>query len=213
MRLNDEQRELVRKYKNLAYKQANLAYDRYNNKTKYLYFTREDIESCAFEALCRAAYLYDKDNGAKFITYATHYIYWFLNKHIYKKNSIIHVPPLGSTKGKKRREYVVALISGRNIHSFDSICYTNSNGDKNLRYEDVLEDEQIKKFFDNIELSDLIYTIFNEEERELLYIKYIKELTYAEMAKKFNTTASNISRKIRKIKQKSRDYVNQENII
>ena len=207
---NDE----IEKYSNLIHSLTHY-FDGYKNK--------EDLYQAGIIGLLEAYKHYDNNHNTKFSTYAYNYIYGEMSKLVREdknikisrniiklKNSIEKAKTLLQQKlyreptireislfleiDEKEIEYALSI---NNTTSIDEVI--NSEG-KEITYHDVISDNSIDLntlFALKQELSSL-----TPLEKEIVYNRYLDNLSQSEIAKKLGLTQVKVSREETKIKKK-----------
>ena len=207
---NDE----IEKYSNLIHSLTHY-FDGYKNK--------EDLYQAGIIGLLEAYKHYDNNHNTKFSTYAYNYIYGEMSKLVREdknikigrnviklKNSIEKAKTLLQQKlyreptireislfleiDEKEIEYALSI---NNTTSIDEVI--NSEG-KEITYHDVISDN-------SIDLNTLValkqeLSSLTPLEKEIVYNRYLDNLSQSEIAKKLGLTQVKVSREETKIKKK-----------
>lgn len=205
--------ENIEDYKNLIYSISHY-FENYQNK--------EDLFQAGCIGLMEAYKRYDKSYGAKFSTYAYPYILGEMKRYIREDKGIKISRDITKLNLSIEKAYIVlsqklmrkptinelsnyleipeiliseALNSPSVIHSLDE------KTDDNLSLYETVASENKVDINDLIELKNQLKQL-NKQEKELIDMRYLNDLTQSEVAQKLGMSQVQVSRYEKKILQK-----------
>lgn len=172
------QNDIVVQYMPAAKRIAKNFWDKYQRKYDF-----EELLSEAYKVLVESIPKYDESRNVKIITYVYNSITWGLLRYI-RDDNWFH-----AESRKDRLKYT----GNPNTSLEDYIQF--DNGEKETEYlSRTLEDKNAKDPLNGL-IYEEIFKILPSDLGDVLYLRYEKELTQQAIAKLFNTTQANISRK------------------
>jgi RNA polymerase sigma factor for flagellar operon FliA len=180
--LTKTQEDIVIQYMPAAKRIAKSFWDKYQRKYEF-----EELLSEAYKILVEAIPKYDSSRNVKMLTYVYNSIKWGLLRFIRDDNWF------QAESRKDRLKYAGnSDISLEDYIQFD-------NGERETEYSSrTLEDRNAKDPLDGL-IYEEIFKILPSDLGDVLYLRYEKELTQRAIAKLFNTTQANISRKEKRV--------------
>jgi len=176
--LTKVQENIIVQYMPAAKRIAKNFWDKYQRKYDF-----EELLSEAYKVLVESIPKYDESRNVKILTYVYNSITWGLLRYIRDDNWF------QAESRKDRLKYT----GNTNTSLEDYIQF--DNGEKETEYSSrTLEDRNAKDPLDGL-IYEEIFKILPSDLGDVLYLRYEKELTQQAIAKLFNTTQANISRK------------------
>lgn len=181
--LNSSQKKLIEDNIDYAKKIAKKRW-----KKVKLKYTLDEIESCAFMGLVKAANNFDFSKDVKFKTYSTKYINGLISREI---------------SDDKRYNVKRATPHEKPIISLDKLYETNDG--EASEYFELIPDERecFEDLLNNYEVNKLL-DVLDYEEREIIDMYFHNNLTQEEIAEMLNVHQSTVSRGIKKSIEKIR---------
>lgn len=215
----------MNKYEEIVSSCSNLIYGIINNYFKG--YSIEDLYQVGVIGLMKAYDKYQKDKSVKFSTYAYKWIYGEIFSYIsasrplkFSSDSIRMYQKIIKTRNSLSQllmreptnmEIAVAvdmlpydvnciLNAIENIDSLDRVIYSDG---KDISLGDTISD---KKYYDNIDFLYLKNEIDNlsSKEKELIYLRYFKDMTQSEVSKLLGTHQVDVSRMEKKVLKRIR---------
>lgn len=168
-------------YEEMVLNNENLIY--YVLKQLHLYNQLEEYYDIGMIGLCKAAKNYNENFGIKFSTFAVPYIKGTILTHIKRNKNKIHMNAISLNTP-------LAENDTKTIYLEDTI------------YDNKFEEELQKK--EEIIFLEKALNKLSEEEKQIIYLYFYKELNQIEIGKILNLSQAHISRKINKILSKLR---------
>ena len=186
----------------------------------------DDLYQTACIALIKAVERFDVDRGIKFVSFATPTIIGEIKRLFRDKGSIIRIPrriyesyqKVNNAKEKLYQdlnraptvneiasylkmsdENILEIIESYNMHNIKSFDYSAEHDD-NLNLHELVGSEDF--FLKSVENKDFILrslSSFNEIEKALIEMRYIKNMTQKNIAKEFNVSQMYVSRLEKKV--------------
>lgn len=172
-------------------------------------FDYYDIESIAFEGLCRCVLTFDETLGYKFSTYASKYIYYFTVNKIFYEASTVTIKRL-----RKSRSYDYMKKFLFEVSNFVSIDEPISRNDTycTVFYRDIIVDNsnKLESAEDRVLLSTII-SLLSMDELKLILFYYNPNISWKEKeayAKSIGIAANTLSHRVKKIVKKVKKAIN-----
>lgn len=184
------------------------------NKMNYGFIGKEDLRQVGLMGLYRAAEKYDPGLGVKFNTFASYYIIGEIKKELRENRLIKLNRKLFRIIGeiKKNPGAAPEEIAGKlRVNREDVItAYNYLEGIASLNKPGVVEEREL---LDGVaapdrrtQISEAVASL-PAEDREIIFLRYFKNHTQAEVAKMKNASQSNISRAESRALEKMRKYL------
>lgn len=181
--LNSSQKKLIEDNIDYAKKIAKKRWEGVKHR-----YTLDEIESCAFMGLVKAANNFDFSKDVKFKTYSTKYINGLISREVSDdkrynvKRAVAHDKPILSLNEQYKSE------EGKSLEYIDLVT------DERESFEDLLNNYEVNKLLD----------VLDHEEREIIDMYFYNNLTQEEIAEMLNVHQSTVSRGIKKSIEKIR---------
>ena len=119
------------------------------------------------------------------------------------ENKKITIEEMETELKVQREDIILAQNLSNNVESINEASFENGDNEKEERILINKNDNQEKDIIEKIMLKDALKNL-EEREREIIILRYFKENTQSEVAKKYGMSQVQISRIERKILEKMR---------
>ncbi len=199
------------------------------NRFKNRGYEVEDLYQIGAIGLIKAIKKFDESYGVKLSTYAVPYIIGeikiflrddgivkvsrslkelnykikMLENKYESENKKITIEEMEKELKVQREDIILAQNLSNNVESINEASFENGDNEKEERILINKNDNQEKDIIEKIMLKDALKNL-EEREREIIILRYFKENTQSEVAKKYGMSQVQISRIERKILEKMR---------
>ena len=199
------------------------------NRFKNRGYEVEDLYQIGAIGLIKAIKKFDESYGVKLSTYAVPYIIGeikiflrddgivkvsrslkelnykikMLENKYESENKKITIEEMEKELKVQREDIILAQNLSNNVESINEASFENGDNEKEERILINKNDNQDKDIIEKIMLKDALKNL-EEREREIIILRYFKENTQSEVAKKYGMSQVQISRIERKILEKMR---------
>ena len=199
------------------------------NRFKNRGYDVEDLYQIGAIGLIKAIKKFDESYGVKLSTYAVPYIIGeikiflrddgivkvsrslkelnykikMLENKYESENKKITIEEMEKELKVQREDIILAQNLSNNVESINEASFENGDNEKEERILINKNDNQEKDIIEKIMLKDALKNL-EEREREIIILRYFKENTQSEVAKKYGMSQVQISRIERKILEKMR---------
>jgi RNA polymerase sigma factor (sigma-70 family) len=150
-----------------------------------------------------------------------HLVYWLAEQQVHREDIAEecvqdtffflarHFEKVGGVKEPRTKNYIATVAKGFAIKAYHKEHGAEMAKEKTKHFDMVIPDFQ----FDAVTALDLSYAVdkrLSEEEKNILYLRYVYSLTYKEIAATYDTTEYFIKKTIHKAVEKLKRYLEKE---